>query len=119
MHFRSRKQLSAESGMEALVGRFLLLFLRVARLSPLYVAVNIWPKLLQLISKGVEAHLRSPARKTRRPTAIGCGVINRGNSDRGCVAGKLRNVEHVRPGVSSSNENTVDGIAETVHERAP
>jgi hypothetical protein len=33
---------------------------RVAGVSPLQIAVNIWPKLLQLISKGVEAHLRSP-----------------------------------------------------------
>ena len=46
--------------MDALVGCFLLLFLQVAGVSSLQIAVNIWPKLLQLISKGVETHLRSP-----------------------------------------------------------
>src|SRR5580704_7545107 len=103
---------------EALLGCFLLLFLHVAGMFPLQIAVNIRPKLLQLISEGVEAHLRSPARETRRKTAIGGGIIDVGNRNRRCVAGKLGNVEHVGPGVSSSNENTVDGIAKAVYERA-
>src|ERR1022692_4592819 len=118
-HPSGRKRVMRNPTWKALVGCFLLLFLQVAGVSPLQIAVNIWPKLLQLISKGVDAHLRSPAGQTRRKAPIGFGIIEVGNSNRRCVAGKLGNVEHARPGVSSSDEDTVDGIAKAVHERTP
>ncbi len=60
MHAGGRKPASVESGLEGLIVCFLLLFLQVARVSLLQIAVNIGPKLLQLISEGVETHLRSP-----------------------------------------------------------
>ena len=97
---------------------FLLLFLQVARVSPLQITVDVWPKLLQLISKGIDTHLRPPIVDISRKAQIRTGIIEIGNGNRGCVAGKLGNVEHVSPGVSSSDENTVNGIAKAVHERA-
>src|SRR5580692_9265218 len=109
-----QKRASVESRLQGLVGCFLLLFLQVAGVSVLQIAVNIWPKLLQLISKGVNTHLHSPTRETRRKTAIGGGIIKVGNGNRRCVAGKLRNIKHVSTGVSSSDENAVDGVAKAV-----
>jgi|HubBroStandDraft_6_1064221.scaffolds.fasta_scaffold115721_2 hypothetical protein len=60
MHPSGRKRVMQNPTWKALVGCFLLLFLQVAGVSPLQIAVNIWPKLLQLIPEGVDAHLRSP-----------------------------------------------------------
>src|SRR5580704_7937362 len=119
MHADGRKRVRAESGMESLIGCSLLLFLQVALVSPLQVVMNIGPKLLQLIAKGIQAHLRSPVRQIRRKTAIGLGIIEVGNPNRRRVAGKLGNVEHVPTGVFPSDENTVDGIAKAVDERTP
>src|SRR5580658_3752147 len=45
-------------------------FLLVAGASPLQIAVNIGPKLLQLIPEGVDAHLNGKAGETRRKTTI-------------------------------------------------
>ena len=60
MHTPGRRRVSVGPESETLVGAFLLLFLQMAFVSSLQIVVNIGPKLLQLISKGVEAHLRSP-----------------------------------------------------------
>ena len=47
--------------------------LLVADVSPLQTAVNIGPKLLQLIPEGVDAHLNCKTGDTRRKTTIGSG----------------------------------------------
>src|SRR5271154_3045814 len=94
-------------------------FLLPAGVSLLQIVVNVGPKLLQLVPEGVEAHLRSPVGEIRRKSTIVGRIIDVGNGNRRCVAGKLGNVEHVGTGVSSGDENTADGIAKAAHERAP
>src|ERR1700685_1189632 len=102
--------MAKNGGGESGIGEGLLM----AFVSLLQIVVNVGPKLLQHIPEGVETHLRSPIGKTRRKTTIGGGIIDVGNSDRSGVAGKLGNVEHSSARVSSSDENTANGIFKAV-----
>src|SRR5580692_11533818 len=90
--------------------------LQLAIVSPLQIAVNVGPKLLQLIPEGIEAHLRSPVGDIRRKSTIIGGIIDVGNGNRRGISGKFGNVEHRRAGVSSGDEDTADGIAKAAYE---
>jgi hypothetical protein len=92
--------------------------LLVADVSPLQTAVNIGPKLLQLIPEGVDAHLKCKTREIRRKTTIGSGIVDVGNGNRSRIARKLGNVEHITAGVFSGDENAADGIAKAVSQPA-
>ena len=100
------------------VSRLLSAAVLSAFVSPLYIVVHVRPKLLQLIPKRVEAHLHSPVVEIPRNGSILGGIIDIGNGNRGCIASKFGGVECVRAGVFSGDENTADGIAEAVPERA-
>ena len=94
-------------------------FLLVADVSPLQIAVNIGPKLLQLIPEGVDAHLKCKTGEIRRKTTIGSGIVDVGNGNRSCIARKLGNVEHITAGVFPGDENAADGIAKAVSQKRP
>src|SRR5208283_1421818 len=101
MYASGRKLLSVNPGRKGSID----CFLQVASVPPLQIAVNIRPKLLQLIPEGVEAHLHSPVVDIRRKGAIVGRIIDIRNGNRGCVTRKLGDVEHVSAGVGSGNEN--------------
>src|SRR5208283_2617578 len=100
------------------IGCLLFFFLQVTSVSPLQIVVNIGPEFLQFIAKSIDTHLRSPAVCARRSTTIGGGVIYVGDGNRRGIAGKLGDVERVLAGICSGNENTAEGIAKAVQERA-